>query len=140
MARRPVPDSLAWLIGLSLLSVATAVIGGGVLYGEARHRARGRAEAATGGSAAAGAEAIGRHGCGACHVIPGIAGAVGTVGPDLTAVGKRAMLAGSLANEPEGMIRWLRHPQALRPGSGMPEMGVGEREARDIAAYLYAAG
>jgi cytochrome c2 len=36
------------------------------------------------------------------------------------------------------MVRWLMHPQALIPGTGMPELGMTERDARDIAAYLYA--
>jgi cytochrome c1 len=36
------------------------------------------------------------------------------------------------------MVRWLEHPQALRPGSGMPEMGVTDKDARAMAAYLYA--
>jgi cytochrome c len=36
------------------------------------------------------------------------------------------------------MVRWIRHPQQLVPGSGMPDQGVTGREARDLAAYLYA--
>ena len=28
-------------------------------------------------------------------------------------------------------------PRRVRPGTPMPEMGVTERDARDIAAYLY---
>jgi cytochrome c1 len=66
-----------------------------------------------------------------------VSGANGKVGPDLTHVGARAEIAGTLANDPELMVRWLMHPQALKPGSGMPEQGVTERDARDMAAYLY---
>lgn len=36
------------------------------------------------------AAAFRKGGCGACHVIPGIAGAVGTIGPDLSAMGEVA--------------------------------------------------
>ncbi|WP_428970428.1 c-type cytochrome [Sphingomonas sp. Xoc002] len=35
------------------------------------------------------------------------------------------------------MTRWLMHPQRMRPGTGMPEQGPSEAEARAIAAYLY---
>jgi cytochrome c1 len=46
------------------------------------------------------------------------------------------MLAGRLPNGPENLERWLRGPQAVKPGSAMPDLGVTERDARDIAAYL----
>jgi len=36
------------------------------------------------------------------------------------------------------MVRWIRGPQRFHPGSAMPDLGVSERDARDIAAYLYA--
>jgi cytochrome c1 len=35
------------------------------------------------------------------------------------------------------MLRWIREPQEVSPGSVMPEMGVTEQDGRDIAAYLY---
>ena len=35
-------------------------------------------------------EAFTKGGCGACHVIPGVPGAVGTIGPDLSAIGADA--------------------------------------------------
>jgi len=43
------------------------------------------------------------------------------------------LLAGS-PNAPEHLVRWLQHP---RLGTPMPEMGVTERDTRDIAAFLY---
>jgi cytochrome c1 len=45
-------------------------------------------------------------------------------------------LAGVLTNTPEHMIEWLRNPQWISPLSAMPDLGVTERDARDIAAYL----
>lgn len=74
--------------------------------------------------------------CATCHTIPGIAGADRTVGPPLTGIGQRAFIAGVLSNTPENMVRWLRDPQAIRPHSAMPNLGIGEDEARQIAAYL----
>jgi cytochrome c1 len=35
------------------------------------------------------------------------------------------------------LITWLRDPQAIVPGNAMPNMGLQDQQARDIAAYLY---
>jgi cytochrome c1 len=46
-------------------------------------------------------------------------------------------LAGNLPNTPENLVRWIRQPQTIKPGNVMPDLGIGVRDARDIAAYLY---
>jgi cytochrome c2 len=89
------------------------------------------------GSVDRGHDLIERIGCGSCHTIPGIVDAVGLVGPPLDNIGRRGYLAGLLHNTPENMVRWLRHPQQIVPGNAMPDMGLSEEDARDIAAYLY---
>jgi cytochrome c1 len=122
------------LLGLSTIAGVASVI---VLYGQDAAQARTTAEQITGGHVDAGETAISRYGCGACHQIPGIPAADGHVGPSLAAIGERAEIAGVLANNPQNLVRWLRHPQQVVPGNGMPDQGVTEREARDIAAYLY---
>ena len=138
MLSRSISGSLWWLMALVALTFVAAGTGGAVLYYQARSAAKIQAEAITLGDVARGETAMARYGCAACHAIPGISGANGQVGPDLAEVSQRRTIAGSLANEPETMVRWLMHPQALIPGTGMPEQGVTERDARDIAAYLYA--
>jgi cytochrome c2 len=90
-----------------------------------------------GGDPYRGRAAIAKYGCGACHIIPGVAGAQGKVGPPLTGIAGRAVIAGRLPNTPESLIRWIRNPQAIEPGNVMPDLGVTEADARDIAAYLY---
>jgi cytochrome c1 len=70
-------------------------------------------------------------------VIPGIAGAEGEVGPPLRGVGGRAYIAGVLTNTPDHMVRWIVNPRAIDSLTAMPNLGVTEGEARDIAAYLY---
>jgi cytochrome c oxidase assembly factor CtaG/cytochrome c2 len=90
-----------------------------------------------GGSPARGATLIGKFGCGACHTIPGINGADGLVGPPLDHMGKRVYVAGVLRNTPDNMMTWLRDPQSVVPNNAMPDVGLNERQARDIAAYLY---
>jgi cytochrome c len=90
-----------------------------------------------GGDVSRGQRAISAYGCGACHVVPGVTGARGLVGPPLTSFAHRAYVAGSLPNTPANLVRFLQTPQAIRPGSAMPNLDVAEADARDIAAYLY---
>lgn len=136
MPKRP-SSAMLFLAALTLLSIVAALVGGITLYVETRSKAETQAEAMTRGHVADGRAAISLYGCGSCHLIPGIHGANGKVGPDLTGVALRASIAGSLSNDPETMIHWLQHPQRLRPGSGMPEQGVSAAAARNMAAYLY---
>jgi cytochrome c1 len=101
-------------------------------------RAQVGAREVPGGDAGRGRRLISAYGCGACHVVPGVAGARGLVGPPLTSFAHRAYLAGSLPNTPSNLVRWIQAPQSIRPGSAMPNLEVSEPDAHDIAAYLYA--
>jgi len=95
------------------------------------------AEVTTGGNAQRGAATIARYGCGSCHIIPGISGAQGLVGPPLSGIGNRIYIAGVLQNTPGNMVRWIKNPKAVDEKTLMPDLGVTETEARDIAGYLY---
>jgi len=90
-----------------------------------------------GGDPNRGKQAMRRFGCGACHGIPGIRDARGNVGPPLSGMGERRVVAGLLTNTPANLIHWLQDPQSVVPGNAMPNMGLTEAEARDMAAYLY---
>jgi len=91
----------------------------------------------TGGEPSRGRDVIRRYGCSTCHAIPGVEGARGQVGPSLEGIASRAYLAGKLPNSPANMIKWIREPQDVQPGTAMPELGVTEQDGKDIAAYLY---
>lgn len=91
----------------------------------------------TGGDLREGEAAIAKHGCGSCHTIPGVRRATGRVGPPLTGFSERMYIAGTLANTPENLVRWLKDPPAIEPRTAMPNVGLDDREASDIAAYLY---
>lgn len=93
--------------------------------------------AIVGGDAKRGAALIATRGCAACHTVPGIDGARGNVGPPLTRFGDRVFIAGMLPNTPPNLVRWIRDPQGVVPGNAMPNMGLTESQARDIAAYLF---
>lgn len=90
-----------------------------------------------GGEPARGRALIDAYGCGSCHTVPGVPGANTMVGPPLTGWSARKYIAGNLLNEPGNLVRWVRDPQAVEPGTVMPDLGVSEKDARDIAAYLY---
>jgi cytochrome c oxidase subunit II len=75
-------------------------------------------------------------GCGDCHQIRGTA-ARGDVGPDLTHLELRRTLAAlTLANTPANLDRWIRHPQAVKPGSRMPDVRLADARWAAIDAYL----
>lgn len=93
--------------------------------------------AVPGGNAERGAEAIRRYGCTACHTFPGMRQAEGRVGPGLEDFRNRVFIAGLLPNTPEHLLTWIQDPQSVDPETAMPDLEVAERDARDIAAYLY---
>ena len=84
-----------------------------------------------------GRELLRQFACGSCHDIPGVAAAMGNVGPPLGGVARRAYLAGVLPNTPQNMAAFIREPQKADPRTAMPAMGVTEDQARDMTAYLY---
>ncbi|MCG7324810.1 c-type cytochrome [Achromobacter sp. ACRQX] len=88
------------------------------------------------GDARAGRDALQQYLCVTCHAIPGVPGAWNYVGPALDQMGERPYIAGVLPNTPANMERWLRNPPAVKPGTAMPDLGVSEQDARDIAAFL----
>ena len=59
------------------------------------------------------------------------------VGPPLTAWSERTVIAGYVPNTPEQLVHWIVMPQSVAPGNAMPNLGVTDDDARDIAAYLY---
>lgn len=96
-----------------------------------------RAIELTGGDPGRGREALDQYGCVSCHTIPGIRHADALVGPPLTRIGARVYVAGELPNTPDNLMRWIRNPRAVSERTAMPDTGVTEEDARDIAAYLY---
>lgn len=94
-------------------------------------------EPLTGGNPRVGQQLIARYGCAACHEIKGIAHADSKVGPSLTELRERGYVGGVLPHSAGNLVKWIVHPRAYSPNTAMPELGVNESEARDMAAYLY---
>jgi len=84
-----------------------------------------------------GRKLIVNYGCGSCHFIPGIPGADALVAPPLDHFYQRTYIAGVLPNTWENLTKWIQDPQGIVPGNAMPNLGLTESDARNIAAYLY---
>ena len=118
----------------SFAALAALVLGGCVEPEPPAHLA------VPGGDVERGRLLVAAYGCGSCHIIPGIGGADGVVGPPLSDWAGRQWIAGNLWNVPANLVAWLHDPQAIEPGTAMPSQGVTEEEAAHMAAYLYTLG
>ena len=122
---------------LSALLLAVALIAIIYKYVEQRERMRMHAAATTGGDPRRGEAMFIQYGCGSCHALTNVRTATGMVGPPLDGIALRVIIGGHLANTPANMERWIRDPQHVAPGTAMPDLQVGESDARDITAFLY---
>jgi cytochrome c oxidase subunit 2 len=71
-----------------------------------------------------------------CHSIQGTP-ATASIGPDLTHVSQRKELGGGvIENSTENLARWMKNPQAIKPGCKMPDFKFSDDQVRQIVAYL----
>lgn len=122
----------------TITTVVCMLVGSALVTTCRRSDAQVAATIVSGGNPDRGERAIQAYGCGACHIVPGMRDAAGQAGPSLEGIAGRTMLAGQLPNTPTEMVRWISAPQSVKPGTAMPNLGIDEKTARDIAAYLYA--
>lgn len=74
--------------------------------------------------------------CNACHSIEGTS-AHGRVGPDLTHVASRSMIAaGELPNNRGNLSGWVIEPDAVKPGTKMPPTAMTSVELDALISYL----
>lgn len=120
-------------------AAALAVAGAGLLLlgACAGPPQEGRELEVPGGDPEAGRAAYLEYGCASCHATPDVPSVRMGVGADLDDLSDRLYLAGQVPNRPEELIRWIQHPQDVVPGNLMPDLGVTDQDARDIAAFLY---
>jgi len=123
----------------ALLFIAAIIFAAGFSYNwfEDRNRLRLHVSATAEGDPERGEAMFIQYGCGSCHLLKHVRKATGKIGPQLDGVGDEAVIAGKLANSPENLERWIREPQVVNPGTAMPDLNVGQRDARDITAFLY---
>lgn len=120
-------------------AVLAALVTGGMLFEASHERSQLQSRAAdiTGGDPSRGQAMFIQYGCGSCHGVKHVRKATGGVGPPLDGIAVRAVIGGKLSNTPDNLETWIRDPQRISPGTAMPDLDVGERDARDISAFLY---
>jgi len=77
----------------------------------------------TGGDPARGKQIVQQYGCTSCHEIPDVSGPKGMVGPPLTHVASRQIIAGKLPNTPENLIKYLQNPSPPIRRTSCPTSG-----------------
>ena len=124
---------------LAGLAVVVAALAGGGRWFVQSQRLTQEAAVATGGDPDRALPIMLANGCAGCHMIPGVPGAQGLVGPRLDgSLAQRVYIGGSLPNTAPNLIRWLRKSREVSPRTAMPSTHISEQDARDVAAYLYA--
>jgi len=74
--------------------------------------------------------------CVNCHAVSGTQ-AKGRFGPDLTHLRSRdTIAAGAAPNTSEKLRLWIKNPDAIKPGSKMPAMGLSDQDLDAVTAYL----
>lgn len=130
-------SSKAFFGMLAMLIFLIGLIGIAYEYAQQRTRLREYAAQVAEGDPRRGEAMFIQYGCGSCHALKNVRTATGMVGPPLDGVALRTIIAGHLANNPPNMEKWIRDPQQVSPGTAMPDLNVGEEDARDITAFLY---
>ena len=78
-----------------------------------------------------------QYGCAVCHIIPGVDGPQGALGPSLQGVASRPLISfDAVKNTPENLVKYIENPPAMNPQSTMPALGLPPDDVKDIAAYL----
>lgn len=74
--------------------------------------------------------------CVNCHSIRGVSMAA-SAAPDLTHMASREILGGGvLSNTETNLFRWLKNPQAIKPGCFMPNLTLTDAQAGALTSYL----
>lgn len=89
------------------------------------------------GNAERGKALSAQYGCNVCHVVPGVDGPQGSLGPSLAGIASRPAISfNTVRNTPENLAKFIQNPAALNPQSSMPPIGLTDVDAQDITAYL----
>lgn len=96
-----------------------------------------------GGNAANGLQVFNKKACISCHNVAGNekAQGPGKIGPNLTYLGSRTMIAaGLIPNTPNDLYAWLHDPGKIKPGNKMSAQikpgTLTDQEIKDLIAYL----
>ncbi len=83
----------------------------------------------------AGRAAFMKYGCIGCHTVAGYSS--GPIGPNLTHVASRSMIAGDIMmNTEQHLHDWIGNPPGMKPGAIMPNLHVSQTDLSALIAYL----
>lgn len=90
-------------------------------------------------SARAGEQLFFAQTCSNCHSIRASdANSSATAAPDLTHLASRRILAaGALTNSRDNLARWLRDPEAVKPGCKMPDFNFTDEQVAQLVDFLW---
>lgn len=89
------------------------------------------------GNVERGRQLLAQYGCNVCHIIPGVEGPQGSLGPSLEGLASRpAISMGAVQNTPANLEQFIQNPAALNPQTTMAPVGVTPGDAKDITAFL----
>ena len=94
------------------------------------------AQLSAGGYSELGRREMQYYGCASCHVIPGVPGAQGLIGPSLEHFANRNFIGGVLKNCPDNLVQWIEDSPAIDSRTAMPDLQIPEDQALNIACYL----
>jgi L-cysteine S-thiosulfotransferase len=88
-------------------------------------------------NASRGQELIGQYGCNVCHIVPGVAGPQGSLGPSLAGLASRPTIStANVPNTQPNLLKFIQSPASLNPQSSMPPIALAPEDAKDIVAFL----
>ena len=131
------PSTKASFGALAAILLVVGIAGVAREYASQRANLRMHAATITHGDPSRGEAMFIQYGCGSCHALKNVRNATGSVGPPLDGIAVRTIIGGHLTNTATNMEKWIRDPQQVAPGTAMPDLDVGDQDARDITAFLY---
>ncbi len=93
------------------------------------------------GDATRGRQLFSSRGCMACHAFGGVETPLVRTAPPKEPTEAARVLAPDLRHaaarlQPDLLVAWLRSPQTIKPDTLMPDMGLRESDAQDLAAFI----
>ena len=74
--------------------------------------------------------------CWSCHTIDGTKAQAKIAPRPLTHFTTYEQIAQTLPNTPDNLRKWLHDPQAVKPGTAMPNLNLKAQDVEDLVAYL----
>ncbi len=76
--------------------------------------------------------------CAGCHTIRNFTAGRFPGAPDLTNVASKKSIVGGLLSpvDEANLRRWIANPQAVKPGTAMPNLGLSEQQVTDLVNFL----